>query len=244
MKSLKSFVTTVLLALTGTGAAEFSLAPVSLSIDARQVLTTQTILTNRERTPVGFTAELLRWTQVNGENVLAPTQDGLVNPARFTVAPGRTQVIRVGLRSRPVSPAESYRLIIRQVLDTASPGAGDAGQGGSRPEGVQLVPRYIFSLPLFVTQGAGGPQVSARLERSAGRLALSFQNSGGGHEVYRTLKVSGAGLSADLGTIYILPGSTMRVTLPPEAGQAQQLEVTMTDRALQPRREVLSVPAP
>jgi len=61
------------------------------------------------------------WTQVDGRDVYTPTNNVIVSPPIFTIAPGATQLVRVGLRT-PASSPQAYRLVVEEV-----PEAGPAG---------------------------------------------------------------------------------------------------------------------
>ena len=79
-------------------------------------------LRNQEADPVTIRAYPLEWRQADGGEAYAETSAVIVSPPIFTIAPGATQLIRVGLRS-PSGARQAYRLIIEEVPD-ASPGNG------------------------------------------------------------------------------------------------------------------------
>jgi len=95
--------------------------PVLLEINSGRRTATVTIR-NEEATPVTIRAYALDWRQAGGDEGYAETSAVIVSPPIFTVAPGATQLIRVGLRTPSGAPA-AYRLIVEEVPG-AEPGSG------------------------------------------------------------------------------------------------------------------------
>jgi fimbrial chaperone protein len=126
--------------------------PVRLEISADRRTATVSVR-NDDPTPVTIRAYALTWDQVDGEDRYGESSAVIISPPIFTIAPGATQLIRVGLRS-PSAGGRAYRVIVEEV-----PGASPSG-------GVQVALR--LNLPLFATMQAGTP---ADLNWSAGRQA-------------------------------------------------------------------------
>src|SRR6202040_1964067 len=90
-----------------------------------------------ESAPTLMQIHLFAWTQANGVDVLAPSDDLLVGPPIFTLKPGQTQLIRVGLRDPPTSNREvAYRIVIAEVPT-------------AKLAGLSFV--YRLSMPIFVS---------------------------------------------------------------------------------------------
>ncbi|AZI44135.1 molecular chaperone [Deinococcus psychrotolerans] len=225
--------------LTQAAAATLSITPVTLEINPQRQLMAVTTLTNQGTTPIEFNAALMRWTQQDGQDVTVPTRDAAVNPVRFTIAPGRSQVVRIGLRTRPSALQVTYRLLLRQIAQSAP-----APTPGTDQVQAAIVPTYVFSLPLFVTQPSAQENVKASLERTAGGLTLVLNNTGTAHATYRNMTTLLNSEALNLGSVYVLPGSTMRVSLPPTLSTAKTLVIHSTDRAQQDHIETLDVPTP
>ena len=181
-------------------AGSFSVSPVRIDLDAGSLAGAVT-LRNQQDTPVVVQAEVMLWTQVDGEDRLTPTQDLLVSPAVFTLPAEGKQLVRVALQ-RPVDPARelSYRLILTEV-----PGKPEAGFTG-------LNVTLRLSLPVFVEAKSASP---GRLEWSVrgdgpGRLAVTARNDGASHErvlSFNVMPAEGTGpTAADTTATYILPG--------------------------------------
>lgn len=226
--------------LSQASAATVVISPVTLEINPQRQTMAMTTLVNQGTTPLVFSASLLRWTQQDGQDVNVPTRDAAVNPANFTIAPGRSQVVRIGLRGKSSAPETTYRLLLRQAPTPVTPAA--TGTDGLQ---AAITPTYVFSLPLFVTQPSAQANVKTSLERSAaGGLTLVLSNSGTAHEVFRNMSTSLNNQPLNLGSVYVLPGSTMRVLLPALPADLKTLVLRSTNRFQQDRVETLNVPAP
>lgn len=113
LRSLAFFLAFCCLALTGTAfAGSFSVSPVRVELNERnRVVALQ--VRNQGSESASIQLELL---QRDGAGVDTPTGDLLATPPIFTIEPGESQVIRVGLR-RPPDPENElrYRLILQEI---------------------------------------------------------------------------------------------------------------------------------
>ena len=98
-------------------------------------------ITNTDAVPVSVRMLAYRWTQIDGRDVHTPTNDVIASPPMFTIAPGKTQLIRVGLKTATRTGA--YRLI----FDEIPRGDRIAGQ-------IQVTLR--LNLPLYLLPAKGG----------------------------------------------------------------------------------------
>jgi len=224
----------------GAQAASVGISPVTMEINPLRQLTAVTTLSNQGTEPVEFTAQLLRWSQKDGKEVNEPTRDALVNPPRFTILPGRSQVVRIGLRVRPSSPEVTYRLLLTQTPRAPKPSAT------SETTQATITPTYVFSLPLFVERPGGQAKLSTRLERGPdGNLNLVWANSGTRYEVYRNLSATVGDKTLNLGGLYVLSGSTMRLNLLALTYPAgSKLTLRYTNSEQQEQNETLDLPNP
>ena len=173
--------------------------PVRLDINSGRRTATVTLRNPTDR-PVTIRAYSLEWRQADGDDQYSETSAVIVSPPIFTIAPGATQLVRVGLRSPSRAP-QAYRLIIEEVPD-ATPG-----------NGIQVALR--LNLPLFSALSAGEP---ATLRWSAwrepdGGWTLEAVNGGTGyvrlsHDDARAATGLRLGDTVNLGTV--LPGATRR----------------------------------
>ncbi len=174
------------LAASCAGAADLGVSPVRVELNARQDRQAITV-SNRGAEPVLIQAETVAWGQTDGEDKYSPTRELLVNPPLFTIPPGGSQIVRVGLR-RPVDAERelSYRVFLREVPGAPPPGAGDKGQ--------QIRVLLELRLPVYVAPARPQPAQSWQARRSAdGSIELEFANSGNVHVVVGGLRLLAAG---------------------------------------------------
>jgi fimbrial chaperone protein len=96
-------------------AADLALMPVAVLLDSQHQRASVQVVNNGNE-PVVLQADAIRWTRQAGIDVDGGTEDLIVNPPLFTVAPGQTQVVRVGLRHAAGSASEgTYRMVLREV---------------------------------------------------------------------------------------------------------------------------------
>lgn len=194
------FSMALLLASAVAVAGSFSVSPVRVTITPdRRVVALKVHNTGSE--PASVQAELMDWTQRNGEDEFTPSREVLVTPPIFTLPPGEAQVIRVGLRRPPDPERElSYRLFL-QELPPPIP---------ENFQGLQVVTR--MSLPVFVAPASAeaAPQLRWHVHRGAGgELLVSARNTGNGHAQVTQLRLQpGDGRQYGEGdNAYVLPGA-------------------------------------
>ena len=199
--------TLLLAAIPGVPASAGTLQvnPVLLEISANRRTATVT-LRNQEATAVTIRAYPLEWRQADGNESYAETSAVIVSPPIFTIAPGATQLIRVGLRS-PSGARQAYRLIIEEVPD-ASPS-----------NGIRVALR--LNIPLYAMMPAG--QASAlswsAWQEADGGWTIEAVNGGPGYvRLSRELAQGATGIRAgdqvNFGTV--LPGATRRWHIGPQ----------------------------
>ena len=122
-----------------------------------------------ESAPTLMQIHLYAWTQANGVDRLVPSDDLLVGPPIFTLNPGKTQLIRVGLRDAPTSNREvAYRIVIAEVPTT-------------KFAGLSFV--FRLSMPIFVSpMMPSGPHALWSVDKSDARhFRFTLHNSGNQH---------------------------------------------------------------
>jgi fimbrial chaperone protein len=103
-------------------AASLTVSPIRVVLDGKNHCAVVTLRNTGQEARV-VQVELLRWTQEAERDVYTPTRDLLVNPPVFTLAPGQSQLIRVGLNRSPDAAQElAYRLYIQEVPPPSRPG--------------------------------------------------------------------------------------------------------------------------
>lgn len=165
-------------------------------------------LRNGGATPSNVQIRVFRWSQVNGQETLQPTEDVVASPPAVTLLPGADYVARiVRVAKRPVSGEETYRLFVDELPDAR----------GAKTGTVRLLVRQ--SIPVFF----GSPQrtppaVDWTVSKQDGRLIVLANNRGGTHLRISALSLrdaSGHKISLGAGLIgYALGQSTMRWVAP------------------------------
>ena len=191
-------------------AAALSVSPVRVHLSAQEPTAVVTLRNGGGTTSV-VQVETLLWEQVDGEDRLTATRDVIVSPAVFTVADGKSQLVRLSLRKAPDATRElSYRLILQEVPSAEA----------VQPSGLRVALR--MSLPIFVApQTESMPDLrwaAACCEGDA--LALEVTNTGTRH-----VRVTDFALTTTDGAIpiagqqlaaYVLPGQSRRWLLKPQ----------------------------
>ncbi|HEX7690316.1 MAG TPA: fimbria/pilus periplasmic chaperone [Burkholderiaceae bacterium] len=216
-----------------THAADLAIMPVAVQLDAAHDRTTVRV-TNTGKDAVVLQADAIGWSRRSGVDIDSSTDDLIVNPPVFTVAPGATQIVRVGLRRNSPSDHEStYRMVLREVPSPVDP-ADEAVQGQVRVLVALRVPVYV------------APAVVRHEQRWIahydvdGRLVAGVTNTGNVHYKIGTVRLASTQDSVATRLqgpeSVVMPGEAREIALePPAAGQAGKplaLEV-LTDRGLQ-----------
>lgn len=199
-----------LLASSLPAVAGYSVTPVIVSLSADRPATTLRV-SNTQSQPVTIQVAPYAWFQVDGEDQLTDSQAIIAMPPVFTVAPGKTQSLRVGLRdTRLASSEQAFRLILKEV-----PPAG--GQG------LQLA--LNMSLPVFVKPPT---TAAAKLEWQVQRgendaQVLRVENRGNAHSKFNEwqLQADGTTLAGDSGLYYLLAGAAKEWPLPTQTALAR-----------------------
>jgi fimbrial chaperone protein len=179
--SVAKIVLTAALLLGASSAARagsLQVEPVLLDVTAPGAATTVT-LRNQGATAIDAQIRVYRWSLVNGEEKLEPTNDVVASPPAVSLAPKAEYIARVVRVSKsPVKGEESYRLMVDQLPDLSQQKNGM----------VNLLVRY--SIPVFFgTADKKSPTVAWSLTRSGDKVTVIAQNAGD-----RRLRVSALNL--------------------------------------------------
>ena len=159
-----------LLACEPASAGSFAVNPVRVSLSAKNNSGVLVVRNDDTKSSV-VQIEVVAWTQQDGKEVHTATRDILATPPIFTVAPGHSQIVRVGLRHAPDAEREvAYRVILQEVppLPTGS-------------NALQVALR--LSVPVFVLPATPmSPVLEWHAFRNAkGQLSVSLDNTGKAH---------------------------------------------------------------
>jgi fimbrial chaperone protein len=211
-RRLRHALAALLLAAGGAGLAQagsFSANPVRLSLPAGAT-STSVALTNQGPETVTIQTTVMAWQQDGGRDVLTPSQDLVVSPPIFKVAPGATQTVRVGLLRAPDRERElTYRLFLQEVPPP-------------RPAGEQGVSVALqLALPVFVQPpGRAAPSLAWQARPTPdGALELSLANSGTAHVQVveaRLVRPDGSVAAESAPRVYVLPGQSRSWSVKPD----------------------------
>jgi fimbrial chaperone protein len=191
-------------------AASLQVAPVLVEIPAPGAASTMK-LRNEGAKPLDAQIRIFRWTQVDGEDSLTPTDDVAASPPVASLRPNTDYTVRVVRTSKePVAREESYRLLIDELPGPAS------GQAAS----VNIALRY--SVPVFFTvSGGAAPKLSWELKQRAGKPVIVVSNAGDRRIRLAKLKFTdGKGAVANFGdglAGYVLGHSSKNFPVPANA---------------------------
>jgi len=148
-------------------AASLQVAPVLVDVTAPGAASTVT-LRNEGTTPINAQIRVFRWSLVNGQEKLEPTDDVVASPPSVTLTPKGQYVTRVvRVSKQPVTGEESYRLLVDQLPDLTHQKSG----------AVNLLMRY--SIPVFfVAPDKKNPTVAWSLAVKGDKVTLTAHNSG------------------------------------------------------------------
>lgn len=196
---------------TAADAPGISISPVRVDLSASHKADAIAVVnTGPERKILEI--EVLRWTQVNGEDVYEPATDLRANPPRLSIEPGAAQIVRVGLTRNAVLPdatENAYRIYFREVPQ-GDPDAGSALKFALR-----------IGIPVFVRPAqAAKPEVMWNSSLDHGALKLTAANRGRLHA--RLADVRARSLAGEVpaeGFRYVLAGSSREWLIPQFADQ-------------------------
>jgi fimbrial chaperone protein len=182
-------------------AGSFSVNPVRVDLSAKQPVASVTVR-NDGAEPTVVQLELLGWAQADNNDVYDSTSELLATPPLFTVPPGGSRVVRVGLRRRPDPLHElTYRLYLQEV-----PPPLDADFRGMRMT-------LRVGVPVFVAANSQTkPELTwSTVAEPGGKIKLGLVNSGSEHVKIADLELttdSGGNHSSGVQRVatYVLPG--------------------------------------
>lgn len=187
-------------------AGSFTVNPVRVTLSPGHAVAAITVRNDGSEASV-IQLETSRWTQQGGTDALTPTAEILATPPIFTLPPGGSQIVRVGLRRAPDAQRElTYRLVLREV-----PPPQPIAQG--------LRVALAISMPVFVpaTHPAFSNLQWQAVRLAAGRIQLQATNTGSAHVQIGLIELTSAGSASPVVrqsvATYVLPGNTRSWTL-------------------------------
>ncbi len=195
---------TLLLAAALIGAAPaaaqsggIQVAPVLVQMAPERAFGSLRVRNGRDRA-TAFEVDVYAWTQVNGEDVLTPTNALVAAPGVFEMQPGGEQVVRLGAITPDRARETAFRVILRELPT-------------QRTDGARLGFTLEMSLPVFVTPESARPELATQAQRGAD-LGIVLSNTGAAHARLISLEsVQGGAIDAPR---YLLAGAQVATPLP------------------------------
>jgi fimbrial chaperone protein len=165
-------------------------------------------LQNNGKTDLGLQVRIFEWTQLNGEDALAPTSDVVASPPATKIPPGGTYTVRVARTAGAVTTGErAYRVWVDELPPAGPP----------RTDGGEVNVRLRYDLPAFFHAPGTATKLNWRAFRSGETLVVEASNTGNRHARIEKLSVEGpqGEIAFGKGPLgYVLPGATRRWVAP------------------------------
>src|SRR5688572_26924313 len=148
-------------------AGSLQVEPVLVDVTAPAAAATVT-LRNQGQTAIDAQIRVFRWSLVNGEEKLEPTEDVVASPPAVSLPPKGEYVARiVRLSKQPITGEENYRLLVDQLPDVSQQKNGM----------VNLMMRY--SIPVFFgATDKKNAAVAWSLSKKGDKLTVTAHNGG------------------------------------------------------------------
>ena len=215
-----SLVAAALFCPTWAEAGSLTVSPIT--VDVVTPATTATVTArNGESRPLAAQIRVFRWTQVDGQDRLDPTEDIVASPPVVTINGGADYVVRLERTAgREIAGEEAYRVIVDELPNP------NRQRNGS----VALVLRYLLPA-FFFSADATQPKLVWSLAHRGGATLLQAANSGDKRIQIVDLKLGDAnrGLMVGKGLAgYVLGHSTRSWVVPAGSGLTNAAVVSAT----------------
>ncbi|GAA4007697.1 molecular chaperone [Deinococcus rubellus] len=212
--------------------------PPTITINPVQRLSTQTQLTNTGANAEQFTVKVVSWTMQDSQNVYSPSRDLVVNPSSFSVKPGETQVIRIGLLKKPGAAELAYRVMVTQVPNEDTPTTNKTVKG------VEMSFKQVvsFGLAVYVTGATATPNMSYQVARDGNDLLVRMTNAGNRHQVYGEAIFKADDRSLTLPSYAVLTGVTYTARLKDWGNVRGPLTLSFVNVNGETKNETLALP--
>lgn len=166
-----------------TTAATFRVEPIHVFLGAKGKSALVTV-TNESQETIRFQVTVFAWDQNRkGEMKLEPTEEVVFFPKLFTLDPGKSQKIRVGVTSTPLSVERTFRMFVEELPPVERP----TPEAGTR---VRVLTK--MGIPIFVEPPEKKPLAAiGGLVLADGELKFSVENQGNVHFSLFGVKVTG-----------------------------------------------------
>ncbi|MDY0207454.1 MAG: fimbria/pilus periplasmic chaperone [Pseudomonas sp.] len=201
-------------------AASLSVSPVLITLDSSAAIAAMTV-TNRGDDAVVMQAFINDWSIRDNQEHYEETDRLVVSPPVFEIAPGKSQIVRIGLLdTEPKMIEQSFRVFFEQAPATPNLELSADNSTTNYPRGVQIMLR--MGVPVFVksVMPSASRVVWSAQRQPDGRLRIEADNQGGAHAKISRLALidNGKTVASAEQLSYILPGSRRHWVLDVPAG--------------------------
>ncbi len=204
-------------------AGKVGIAPIRVFLDA-ETRTAVVEVSNPGDSPIGMQADVMSWHQDDdGTDRYEPTTELLAFPPIFTIQPGKSQLVRIGLMTaHPAEKEQAYRLYLTEL----PPPVTDA-------QGTSLQMRLRIGLPVF-SAPLSPPRLGLLLVDSqveGDQLRVRLHNPGNTHIRVADLYVDElADKPRSNAARYILPSASQEFLVDLPAGTTVSTIQAVTDQ--------------
>lgn len=205
------FFLAMMAALATAQASDFSVSPTQVQLGLNT--SSEIVITNQSRDTVTLSVVGYAWSMNPlGRSELKPSDDVVVFPGIFKLAPLERQTLRVGVTTPPGAQERTYRIIVSEL---PSPQIKAATGGAS----IRIL--TAFSIPVFLSPLSSQTSVNFEHPRvSAGRFQFAIANTGTVHLPPAKMEITardGSGRtlwSRATSAWYVLVGDQQNVSIP------------------------------
>jgi fimbrial chaperone protein len=195
-------VAAVLFCSARAEAASLSVLPITVDVVTPATTATVTVR-NGESRPLAAQIRVFRWTQVDGQDRLDPTEDVVASPPVVTINGGADYIVRLERTAgQEIGGEEAYRVVVDELPNP------NRQRNGS----VALVLRYLIPA-FFFSADATQPKLVWPLAHRGGATLLQAANSGDKRIQIVDLKLGASMVSKGLAG-YVLGHSTRSWVVP------------------------------
>lgn len=223
-------------AISAPAHADLSIFPIKLFItgDNGQRTTTMNVISSNEERPQSYEVNVFRWTQDDqGQDVLTPDAELMVNPLSFMLEPNSKRIIRMGFK-QPIASMQLQEEAAWRIKFIPLPDAEKA-------KGLKYA--YSFNVPLFAGTNFK-PAMSFQLAKNnKNQPVLLAKNSGTAHFQITGFKLQNTAgkdiftsqvlkyvlphkqVSFDLNTLAVKPNAGLKLTVQTAGSETLQFDV-------------------
>jgi fimbrial chaperone protein len=216
-------------------AGSFAVSPIKAELTAQRAVTSLTVRNDGSES-VSIQLQTNAWSQQDGVDVQTPTTDLIASPPIFSLDPGASQVVRVGLRKPQAGSLETtYRLLLQELPPPPTPDF----------QGLKVA--LALSVPVFIAPATPAQErLNWQIRDVDGGLQVQLHNQGNVHARITEFTLSladGSPVARMDAASYVLAGQTGEWTLTPTSPVASGTRLRLSARTMAgPRGVELDLP--